>query len=558
MNVMLFGNKKAAIDPRILSLLGGAGSTAKSIGSGLFGGFGFGIGAHATNVLAQSTMGLKPLLIAIALDSFAFFTGEFNPLFGVFWHVILIWILLSKYFPGDKILRIMFWSKFFVLFYILLAGYFPTILQYFPEVHRWVFLTAGNHAFPIATLYVIFSGFISNRAGGILVQAIYIISFFALLFFAYDMAQDEVNELFEKAGIDIKATLPAEQKTVFTAFMQGLVRSTKTTGGKFLEAIRNSPQAVANFINPKVEAAGGEALWGKKKEEQPKFGIMVESHPSGAANSGGKIIVKALITIPNPLEDRSFLTVTKIRCYHLKSKSDAVVEGTVREYTQQQLQQGVNVFYNRPLSVSCEFNENDLTGVSTVKFAVGYDFESNAKLTTYVMKEDILEDLLIRNENPLDYMAAPQNKRRPTTKYDNGPARFGMGPIQLNYPPLGIKDGKTYPDFELLIGNNKAEFNGFIGKVNNIIITLPNGFSLKGAACPFKSAGGNKYSISEKAMADKPADFTNIESSRLFTCPMEVKTADALGTASFNEVEFNVDAGFTYETEADVTAKPRS
>lgn len=569
MNVMLFRNKKAAIpisgiDPGAImrgagSIGGAAAGAATNIGGGLLGGLGFGVGGKFADVMSKSAMGIKPLLLAIAFDAFAYFTGEVNIFFGIFFHIVIAWILLSKYISGDKFLRILFWSKLFVLLYILLVGYFPAILNQFPELHRWVFLTVGNHAFPIATMYIIFTGFISNRTGGIIVQLLYAAAFFALIFFAYDKAQDEVNGIFMKAGIDIKATLPAEQKTVFTSFVQDLIQSTKTTGGKFLMALRNSPQSIANLINPKLKAAGGEALFGKEKEEQPKLGIVLASHPSGATKSGDKTIVKALITIPNPLEDRSFLTVTSIRCYHKQSRTDYETEGRVLEYSQAELQEGLNVFYNRPVTVSCEFSTEDLAGASAVKFAVGYDFESNAKLTTYVMKDDLLEDLLIRNEEPLDYMAVPSNKRNPSTKFDNGPARFGIGPVELNNPPLGIKDGKTYPEFELVIGNKNAEFNGVISKVNSILITLPSGFSLKESdTCAFKKEESGKYSINEKAMEEKATDFTNIKTSRLFTCPMEVKTADALGTASFSQAEFNADVDFTYEAEIELSTKQRS
>ncbi len=569
---MLFKNKKAisisGIDPMsVVRGVGSIGGAAANAGGGLLGGLGFGIGGKITDLASKSAMGLKPLMLAIAFDVIAYLTGEFNPIFGLFFHVVVAWILLSKYLSGDKFLKILLWSKISVLLYILLIGYFPSILQHLPELNRWIFLTVGNHAFPIATMYVIFTGFISNRTGGWLVQAIYIVSFLALIFFAYDKAQDEVNGIFEKAGIDVKSIMPEGQKTVFSTFMTDLIQSTKTTGGSFVKALRNSPQAIAGFIDPKISAAGGDALFGTEKKEQPKLGIVIAPHPSGATKAGDKTIVKALITIPNPLEDRSFLTVTKIRCYHKNSRTASEVEGTVLEYTTDVIQQGVNVFYGRPLTISCEFNEKDLSGVSTVKFAVGYDFESNAKLMTFVMKEDLLNDKLIKNEDPL--LGVPTSKRNPSTKYDNGPAKFGIGPVELNNPPLGIADGKTYPAFELVIGNKKAEFNGVIDKVNNILVTLPNGFSLKvtSVTCPFKSAGENKYSINEKAMEDKSTDFTNIQSSRLFTCPMEIDTAGALVAvsntggglgSSWVEVEFNVDADFTYETEVDVSTKPRS
>lgn len=567
---MLFNNKKAimpsAINPmdviRGVGSIGGAAARAvPQMGSGLLGGLGFGIGGKVTDLVSKSAMGIKPLLIAIAFDAFAYFTGEINPVFGLFFHVVIAWILLNKYLPGDKPLKLLLWAKIGVLLYIVLIGLLPSILTYLTEVHRWIFLTVGNYAFPIATMYIIFTGFISNRTGGIIVQLIYAAAFISLIFFAYDQAQDEIGDLFSRAGIDIKATMPAEQKTVFATFVQDLIYSTKKTGGSFVNAIRNSPQAIANFIDPKLSAAGGESLFGKEKEEQPKLGIVLQPHPSGATKSGDNtIIVKGLITIPNPLEDRSFLTVTKIRCYHTKSKTDAEVEGKVLEYPEEALQKGVNVFYNRPLTVSCAFDKEKLGSVSTVTLAVGYDFSSNAKLITYVMKDDLLEDLLIRNEDPLDYMAVPTNKRNPSTKFDNGPAKFGIGPVELNNPPLGIRKEKTYPNFELVIGNKASDFNGFIGKVNNIFVTLPKGFALTGDTCQFKKSPDDpsKYSISEEAMNAKSTDFTNIKTSRLYTCPMEVNTTEALGAASFSQVEFNVDADFTYEAEVELSTKPRS
>ncbi len=572
---MLFNNKKAisisGINPA--SVMKGAGiigkstmpaagmaassviGAAKGIGGGLLGGLGFGIGANAG---ANLTAGSSSIILAIVADIIAgiVFAAGGNPA-TFFMLAIGHYLLFSKYKrelgKDSWLILALFLNISPIIVKIISANYGFGFLN--NEIFRLTPL--GNGIFPI---WFIYAGLLRNSGKGLISKAVYVLLFIGFVGWAID------DGIAQGAYADITAANPQEIGAV-DKFLVGIAQGVATSGKTTLGFIRSVPNAVAARLNSQVGAAGGATLFGKEKEEQPKLGIVLEKHPSGATKSGDNtIIVKGLITIPNPLEDRSFLTVTKIRCYHTKSRTDAEVEGKVLEYTEETLQKGVNVFYNRPLTVSCAFDKEELGSVSTITLAVGYDFSSNAKLITYVMKDDLLEDLLVRNEDPLDYMAVPANKRKPVTRHDNGPARFGIGPVELNNPPLGVREEKTYPNFELVIGNKASDFNGHIGKINNIVITLPRGFSLADdGVCPFKRTSDepllytdpNKYSISEEAMEAKSTDFTNIKTSRLFTCPMEITTGDALGTASFSQVEFNVDVGFTYETEADIPAKPR-
>ncbi len=578
------GTKPSGIDPS--AVVRGAGSIGKSVlgaaktfapvGGGVTGaaaklasgalggilpGLGFGVGTNLSNTAFQSVMGIRPLIIAILFDVFAFVTGEFNPLFGAIWHAILAWVLIKKYFPGDGFLNLVMRMKFVVACYILLIAFLPQFLTFasvMPRINYWIFITIGNHAFPIATFYVIFSGFISNRSGGILVQAIYVISFFALIFWAYDMAQDEINEKLVNSGVDVKSMVPEGQKQIFTTFVAQLSHSFRTTGGQFLQAAINSPKQIGGFFNGRVEAATGAELFGEEKKEQPKLGIVLHSHPNPVIEVGDKLQAKAIITIENPLIDRNFLTVTDMSCWQ-EGKNKKKVKGEILEFNSEALTKGVYVFYGDSKTITCQFDNAAVSKSSPVYIAVDYDFTSNIKLNSYLMKDELLESLRIRQEDPLDYMAVPEGRKKPIPRFDNGPAKFGIGPIELWNPPLGIADNKVYPAFEFAVGNNPSfNSNGKISKIREILINMPRGMKLREGdkTCFFQPTGvQNQYATIPQIIQDNVLQFTEIESQeRIYLCNMDITVADALGTGSssstsFIDVEFDVNVDYTYQVQ---------
>ncbi len=555
---MLFNNKKAisisGIDPA--SVMKGAGiigkstmpaagtaasaaiGAAKGIGSGIFGGLGFGIGANLTTNL---TAGFWVILFAF-LANMMVINNLLQGKSVIMIHVVIALVLYLFIMKGDSL-----------IFVMLALSLLPAFTSILPSSSITTFI-ANTFANPFLPWWFIYAGLFRNTQKGKLATAVFWFLVFVLMAVGYMYGGAEIAR-----AANIEERLTPEQIQAYETGKTGVITAMGKLSSDIATNIQTIPQSIERFFNPKISAAGGDALFGTTKQEQPKLGIAIQNHPSGATRQGDTTIIKALLTLPNQPEDKNFLTITGIKCYHLQSRTDAEVDGRVLEYSPEELQKGVNLFYNRPLTVSCEFDSGDMEGISTVKIAVSYDFETNAKLITYIMKEDLLEELLIK-EDPLDYMAVPSNRRNPATRYDNGPAKFGIGPIELMNPPLGVKGGKTYPAFELVIGN-KPEFNGRIGKVNNIAITLPRGFSLTSMeTCAFKALPDDteKYLLNEAAVKAKPTDFTNIQSSRLFTCPMAIDTQAALGAASFEQVEFDVDADITYETEAELPTRARS
>ena len=121
---------------------------------------------------------------------------------------------------------------------------------------------------------------------------------------------------------------------------------------------------------------------------------------------------------------------------------------------------------------------------------------------------------------------------------------------------MGVIEGKTYPDFELVIGN-KPDFNGVIKRVNNVVLRVTNGIELEESDdCAFVRTAENEFTIPEQITDRfKKSHFSNIKSSRLFTCDMNIDTAKVLGGQSFAEIEFDLDVDFTYETQKSVPVR---
>ncbi|GEM_PF-4821242 len=313
---------------------------------------------------------------------------------------------------------------------------------------------------------------------------------------------------------------------------------------------------VSGFFNARIASAGGgEVFGGSAKEKQPRLGITIA--PLGTVPFENSKVIKAKIEMLNPLEGQNFIRVSNVRCWHQKSKGSTEIEGDILEITNPDRVSGFRVFYDDPKTISCEFSNEDIKGISSINLAVEYDFQENVKLITYLMKDDLREDLLIRNEDPLDFISVPSGMRHPRPEYDNGPAELGIGPIELRNPPLGVKTDKHYPAFEFGIRNRKSLFNGKILKVNNIVVTMPNGVVLEALKkCGFEKTGANEYT-SLYDTTKSSLQFENIDSKRLFACNMNVSPAKALGTSSHAEVEFNVDIDFTYQVKQSLRVEQR-
>ena len=516
--------------------LASAGFSQSAMAAGAIGGAGLGfiLGRNKPGQVAQELVS-STIFLAIAVDiigAVAFSRGG-NPMAPLIAHVIFFWYLRSK--GSDTLLNLAFVLNLFPLVMIpsVVNAHFDW-LQYKP-----LLLTIGNGIFPVWTIYI---GFLRNPQKSLIQKIVF--WFFLLGFLGWGIQTGIVAGSYEA----VQQASPEQIKAV-EDFFANLAGGVINVGKGAVKTVTSIPDAVGTVLSAQIAEAGGEELYGEPKE-RPKLGIVIQDHPYGLRKLGDEKIAKAVLFVPN-LPDENFLEISDVTC--LAGKDAKPIRA---DELKERLDGGekIRIFYNSPMTVTCTFTEentDDFEAISSVELSVKYDFEENAKLITYLMREDLREELKSRGEEPLDFMAVPRSKRNPTTVYDNGPARIGIGPVDLTTPPFGIGPGLTYPDFELVIGN-KPDFNGAISSISSIDITLPEGFALEGPKCAF--AGNNPYSLKEDVQEENKLQFENIKSSRYFNCDMKIND-NALGDASFAEVEFDVAVAFTYETTKTVRLK---
>ncbi|MBI2664676.1 hypothetical protein HYX10_05050 [Candidatus Woesearchaeota archaeon] len=537
---------KAAAAGKVAGGMGGAASAVGGALKGVLPWFAFGAG---TRIASNLTGGLTIFLVAALFDFLAFILGNSNLLLGLIIHAFGAFILLTRFAPGDGVLKLIIYAKIAAI--LLLAV--PSLITIAPEVYYWIGMSVANHAFPVLFLYIAFTGFIFNRGGGKIATAIYLFFFFLILALAYVHADEQINEAFEQAGLDISSSFP-EQENVIISFVRTSSSALRKTTKDFASAIVDAPSSIRRMTDTSIGRAGGEDIFGDANKAQPKYGIVIEKHPSGAVKLQEGTTVKALLTLTNPPKDRNYVTVSNVRCFHEKSTSIAEVGGQL-DITEAELLEGFNVFYNRPRTVSCFFTKEQIKDASSVTFAAEYDLQEKVELATYFMENDLLEEKLIKGEEPFDLIDvdAPSSEKKASIIHDNGPARLGIGPIELQNPPLGIAEGLSYPDFEFAVGNNIA-FSGKIKRINNIVIKLPPGVSLGQEKCGYANPE-NEYVIDVNLISSNRIQYENIKTSRLFTCPMLIDADEALQGQPFAQADFSVDVDFTYETEKSISTK---
>lgn len=403
-----------------------------------------------------------------------------------------------------------------------LSGITP--IRTLPEVLR-------NVAFnPLMPWWLVYTVLKSGGKGGKLPAVLYVITVTFLIGLAYFNISDQQKVVF---GYDLTTGGRLTTEQIETA------REIAGQGGKgalqlVKDTVTTTVGGISGFFNARIQEAGGEELFGEPKE-RPKLGIVIQEHPSKSIEFGDNTIVKAILLLPNLPEQQEYMEVEDITC---------TAEGA-KPVKAKEFREGMKIFYNSPITVTCEFPTNDIEKASSVEMSVKYHFRENAKLITYIMRADLLDELRTKREDPLDFMAVPNSKRHPTTIYDNGAAKIGIGPAELLAPPFRIENGLTYPHFEFVVGN-KPDFQGVISRINSIDLTMPEGFSLKADECAFRAAGGNTYTAAQ-AIKQYEKKFTTIPTSKYFLCNMEIGE-DSLRSASFAEIEFDANVDFTYET----------
>ena len=402
-------------------------------------------------------------------------------------------------------------------------------------------LLANTIANPFIPWWSIYAGFFRNPRQGKLSSLIFWMWVILFLSVGYTLGADEISKI---PGLDQRISQGQQEyalKGVDTART-----SVGTLVGDAVQGVLNFPNQMVNFFTGQTKKLYPD-LNGGKKADQPKRGILIKNHPiSGYSETDHSKKFKATIAVENLPPEKNFFEISNAECQYEGNKSFDADEFKGEN-------EKIRIFQNYDQTVTCTFDakdHNNLKDIDEVKLTVDYDFETHAKLETYVMKNSLLQDLQEQNVNPFDHMNVLDSPRKPITLYDNTPATFFIGPIELEHPPLGIKDGKTYPDFELIIGN-RADFRGKIKSIKDLSIVLPRGFSLSGSSCQFEHSNSCIGKGPDCRMVYKIKDNknpVNIKNKKLYTCEMNIDASGALGPRPFSQIEFDVFANFTYQT----------
>ena len=420
---------------------------------------------------------------------------------------------------------------------IVALNFLPLIISKLPGSDFTLVIanTIGN---PFIPWWFIYSGFLRNERQGKIAGIIFWAFVLVFLAIGYKIGGAQIAET---ANIELT---PEQIATAQTA-KGGIINAVKTIGKDAFDGIRGVPKRLTEFF---IHLTGTQDVFGPgKSKQEPKLGIRIV--PIDPVRAGDKVIARANLEILAPIEGR-FLTISDITCWREKEISGRKA-GTIIGYTPEQLQEGIKMFYGRTRTVSCEFAKEDIDGVSEVKLEVQYHINANGHLKTYFMKEALLEELLISGKDPIAFMDLKSTEMVAITEYDNTPARFGIGPEELNKPPVAIKEG-NFGIFTLWIGN-RQEFDGKIAQVNSIQITLPDRVNLTGESCIFTKYGeGNSYIASPEQIEQNRDLFFDIKSKRVFSCPMEIGNTN-LGILGYREAEFRVNMDFTYQVEKDLS-----
>ena len=496
-------------------------------GAGFAGAATFGAASSLTGKLTKNLgAGLPLIFFALLIDLIAIdFLLKGNP-YHLAIHAIMGALMYGVIMKRDKL-----------VLGIVALNFLPLIISKLPGSDFTLVIanTIGN---PFIPWWFIYAGFLRNERQGKIAGIIFWAFVLVFLAIGYKIGGAQIAET---ANIE----LTPDQIAATQAAKGGIINAVKTLGKDAFDGIRGVPKRLTEFF---IDLTGTQDIFGPgKSRQEPKLGIRIV--PIDPARAGDKVIARANLEILAQLEG-GFLTISNIMCWREKEISGRKA-GTIIGYTPEQLQEGIKMFYGRTRTVSCEFAKEDIDGVSEVKLEVQYHINANGHLKTYFMKEDLLEELLISGKDPIAFMDLKSTERVAITEYDNTPARFGIGPEELNNPPVAIKEG-NFGFFTLWIGN-RQEFDGKIAQVNSIQITLPDRVNLTGESCIFTKYGeGNSYIASPEQIEQNRDLFFDIKSKRVFSCPMEIVDTD-LGILGYHEAEFRVNMDFTYQIEKDLS-----
>jgi hypothetical protein len=521
------------------------------------------------NALTGSMAGSMDIFLAIigdiAVASF-FLMGGSALIGALVIHLFLYWRFQNS-FGNDRALHVFLGLNVIPLLFSSIA------LGRFLDGTNPATLTLGNGLIPLWFLY---AGLLKNTGKGLLAKGVYIFLFAGLAGWA--ISEGHVETVYAEA-----AAASPEQAEAASNIITNVVNGVGTSATLLVGGIKNSPNAVAGWLNPQVAAAGGKDLFSETKQ-QPKLGLSIEANPLGSATfiDDDTIAASAILKQIQPIPDNPVLRVTRVQCQGKASDpKDAAKPG------KDELQSGrVIVGPNSLTTIACNFRKDEVG--SSFKVLAEYEFRETAELTTYFVRKDVLDSAIVNNEDLLDFYKVPPLNRNPRTKVDNGPVDVGIGPAELLFPPLGIEAGREYPSFQLAV-RPRSTFDGEIAEIRKIIITLPTGISLVNAEqCGFKpvekilsrppaasrfdngitgsaidvpdipqppsTEGPIKYeSYLDEKNSRLMSKFTAPGKSVLFSCDMAINPALALGNAAFREAKFNVDISFVYRTERQIS-----
>ena len=537
--------RKAADSPVGRKVLG-AGSAAggmMSAGAGFAGAATFGAASSLTGRLTNNLgTGLPVIIFALLVDLIAIdFVLKGSPYYLAVHAVVgaLMYLFIMKRDP--------------LALGILALNFLPLMITQLPS-SEVTLVIANTIANPFIPWWFIYAGFLRNRREGKIASVIFWAFVLVFMAIGYHVGGDRIAEVAGDIGVG------SGQREAAETAKEGVVNAVIKLGKDAFEGIKGIPNALFGGIWTNVkDPLGLDYIWGEPEKEQPKLGIVITKEDP--AELGDKIIARATLNIIEPIPDGTFLTISEIECWHEEGQSGTEEYGKISGYREKDFQEGIKIYYGKPISVFCEFGEDQLDGVSSVKLAVRYHVYADAWLKTYFMKHEILEQLLISGEDPADYIGLNSRQRYPSTKYDNTPARFGIGPKELLTPPIGIKeDGRIGPGFFVLsVGNRGFEFNGKIARINSLQVTLPDGIRLNDTEndeCVFQDENkDNVYSLNPKVIERKWGSFSDIESERIYICEMFVKNATA--ALQHAEAEFRVNADFDYEVGTTLSTRVR-
>ena len=501
------------------------------------------------------TMGFIIIILSLLVDvltTVLLMGGNPPLLFHIVWGIFLFYLVSDESGKRDPLVFI------FLALNVLPAFLSWAFGNFLPESSISVFI-ANSIGNPFLPWWSIYAGFLKNPQSSKLLSIIFWLWILLFLAVGYTLGEEAISEI---AGAQVDRGLVEGQKESFTSgfgFAVGSVANFVTDQVKLITQLPNSVKKwIEDVLNP-----------GSQAEPEPERGIRIVETSFIQVSKKEKQF-KASLQIEETGDLNNFLEVTDVECIHEDTGS-----WTKAEEVTKAAGKGENIkvysrfrktvtcpFFNEEEFDECpdEFNcldEEAFEDLDRVKLFVDYDFTTKASLTSYIMREDLLEELLTDGQNPLDFIfkkgTADYGKKVGTT-YNNGPASVSIGPIEFNTPPLGVYEDKDYPDFQLTI-RNKPLFRGHITRIKDVSVKVPKGFTLgaeEDDSCPLIKFG-NEYITSPIVIKEEELLFSDIKDKpKGFICGMRINATEALGDASFSQVAFEANVNFIYRVASSI------